>query len=76
MSGIKRKYNRNELENINDLNLSRKELQAWGTGIIADARPKKKRRRSGDQKKLMSRKEYIKNQEMKEKWLKHYGRRP
>lgn len=59
----------------NERNLTRKELQAMGTKIIADARPKKKMS-SKPKKKRVPRKEYIENMAMKEKWWKHYGRYP
>lgn len=71
---IKSENKTNERGDINDLNLTRKELQSLGTKIIADARPKKKRSNSINKKKRMSRKEYIENQEMKQKWSDHYGR--
>ena len=57
-------------------NLTRKELQAVGTKIIADARPKNSKKSRATKKNRMSRKEYIESLKMREKWWKHYGRNP
>jgi hypothetical protein len=74
MSKIYMDYKNAEHGDYTDCNLTRKELQAWGTKIIADARPKKKITKRISNKKLISRKEYIENMAMREKWWKHYGR--
>jgi hypothetical protein len=52
--------------------LTRKELQAWGTKIIAAARPKKDKGKRAIKKKRMSRKEYTESMSMKDKWCNHY----
>ncbi len=57
-------------------NLTRKELQAWGTKIIADARQKNHKKSRVTKKNRMSRKEYIESLDMREKWWSHYGRNP
>lgn len=59
-----------------DGKLSRKELQAWGSKIIAEARRKDKKTKRIYKKNRISRKEYIENMTMKEKWWSHYGRGP
>lgn len=76
MNKIYMDYDKSEPSDTNDGHLTRKELQAWGTKIIADARPKNHKKSRVAKKNRMSRKEYIESLEMREKWWKHYGRNP
>lgn len=65
-----------DLGDNNQRILTRKELQAWGTKIIADARPKNHKKFRSIKKKQMSREEYLEKMAMKQKWWDHYGRNP
>lgn len=63
-------------ENGSERQLTRKELRAWATKIIADARPKNHKEKRVTKKNRMSRKEYIESLAMRDKWWSHYGRGP
>lgn len=73
MKKIYMDYKNAEPGDNNDLNPTNRKLKAMGTKIIGAANPKKKNRRPAKGRK-MSRKEYIENLEMREKWWRHYGR--
>ncbi|MBU1568153.1 MAG: hypothetical protein KJ630_21335 [Proteobacteria bacterium] len=67
-------YKNEEPGDNNDWNPTNKKSQSLGTKIIADARPKTQRKHPIPKKMPRSRKEYIEDMAMKEKWWAHCGR--
>jgi hypothetical protein len=76
MGKIYMDYKNSDPGDNNDWNPMNRKLMALGTKMIAEARKKDKKNERVTKKKRMSRKEYINNMAMKQKWWDHYGRNP
>lgn len=65
-------YKNEEPGDNNDWNQTNRKLNASGTKIIADSRPKNKKDNLITKKNRVSRKEYKEKLDMGEKWRNHY----